>query len=153
MARSMSPAREKEFEELVAFLDFHYEVFTKPKLPPYSAERPSLRSEVERIAREFGRSKALEGMRQAANDVLEELSDLTSEGVKLLDKALSEAGVITLSEMRGRYSALYQRVLRRGKIKTETEYYLVNGLVVDQTSALKDEEHRVLQCMISVYEG
>jgi hypothetical protein len=87
------------------------------------------------------------------NDIIEDLSNLTAESVGLLDKALRDAGVETLSEMRRRYSALYQRVLRHGKIKTETEYYLVNGLVVDQASALTGEERDLLQGMISAYEG
>lgn len=153
MARPMSPEREKEFEDLLAFLDFHYEVFTKPKLPLDMAERLSVRGEAERIAREYGRSKALVGTRQAVNDVVEDLSNLTAEGVELLDRALYDTGLSTLSEMRRRYSTLYQKVLRRGRIKTETEYYLVNGLVVDQTSALSGDERNVLQGMISEYEG
>ncbi len=148
----MSPEREKEFEQLLAFLDLHFEVFVKPKLPAASVEKPTLRMEVERISREYGRSKALQGTRQAVNDVVEDLSGLNAEGVKLLDEALQSAGVLTLSEVRRRYSAAYQRILRRGKIRTETEYYLVNGLVVDQTSALTPEERQNLQGMISAYE-
>jgi hypothetical protein len=149
----MSPEREKEFEELLAFLDFHHAIFTKPKLPPGMPVGLSLRGEVERIAREYGRSKALEGTRQAVNDVIEELTDLTAEGVELLDQALRDGGLQTLSEMRRRYSALYRKVVRRGKINSETEYYLVNGLVVDQGSALTSQERIVLQGMVSAYEG
>ena len=63
------------------------------------------------------------------------------------------SGLQTLSEMRRRYSALYRKVLRRGKINTETEYYLVNGLVVDQSSTLTTEERTLLQDIVSAYEG
>ena len=149
----MSPEREKEFEELLAFLDFHDEIFTKPKLPADMPSRLSLRGEADCIAKEYGRSKALEGTRQAMNDVIEELNNLTAEGVELLDRTLLDGGLQTLSEMRRRYSALYRKVLRRGKINTETEYYLVNGLVVDQSSTLTTEERTLLQDIVSTYEG
>lgn len=153
MARPMSPEREKEFEELLAFLDFYFENLKRPTLPVSIRNLPTLRAEAERIAREHGRSKALVGTRQAVNDVAEELSDLAPESVELLDQALRGAGLLTLSEVRRRYSALYRRILKRGHIKTDTEYYLVNGVVVDQTSALEPEERDRLQAMISAYEG
>jgi hypothetical protein len=153
MGRPMSPEREKEFEELLAFLDFYFENIKRPTLPASIRNLPMLRAEAERIAREHGRSRASVGTRQAVNDVVEDLSHLTPESLELLDQALREAGVLTLSEVRRRYSALYQRILRRGKIKTDTEYYLVNGLVVDQTSALTSDERDRLQGMISAYEG
>lgn len=153
MRRSLPPERERELEELLAFLDFYVEVFVRPKLPAGSADLSTLRAEVDRISREYGRSKALQGTRQAVNDVVEDLIHLNAEDVKLLDEVLQSADVLTLSEVRRRYSASYQRILRRGKIKTETEYYLVNGLVVDQTSALTPAERQSLQGMISAYES
>lgn len=75
MRRSMAPDREREFEELLAFLDFHHERFRKQ--PSTSPLQLTLRAIVEGIANEYGRSKALQGTKQAVNDVLEELSQLT----------------------------------------------------------------------------
>jgi predicted transcriptional regulator len=151
MSLRTSPEREQELEELLAFLEFHQEhLRRKPSGPPPAF---TLRATVERIAGEHGRSKALEGTRQAVNDVLEELSDLTRESVKVVDEALVAAGLVTLSSLRRRYSASYKRLLKRGSIKTETEYYLVNGLVVDQTSGLSPEERESFQRMLEKYEG
>ena len=149
----MSPEREKELEQLLGFLSFYIEVIKKPGLPAHAQDRRSLREEVDRIAREYGRSKALEGARQAMNDVVEDLQGLNAEGVELLDGALRDAGLQTFSEVQRRYSSQYRKVVRRGKIKGETEYYLINGMLVDQTSSLSDEEREVLQSMVSAYEG
>jgi hypothetical protein len=149
----MSPEREVEYEQLLAFLDFYLEHVKKPAVPVDGQPRPSLRAEAERISREYGRSKALEGTRQAVNDVVEELSGLGAEGVKLLDEVLRGAGILTLSEIRRRYSAAYRKILQRGKINTETEYYLVNGLVVDLSSNLTEDERRSLEALVFSYES
>ena len=147
----MSAEREREFEELLGFLDFHSEHLRKN--PVAAPAGLTIRTVAERIAQEHGRSKALEGARQATNDALEELADLTREGVTVVDEALRAAGLVSLSELRRRYSSAFQRILRRGSIKTETEYYLVNGLVVDLTSSLTVPERERLQAMVSAYEG
>ena len=147
----MSPEREWELEQLLAFLEFYQEHLRKKPSGP-TPDR-TLRATVERIAGEYGRSKALEGTRQAVNDVLEELADLALESVKVVDEALVAAGLVTLSALRRRYAASYRRVLERGSIKTETEYYLVNGLVVDQASGVSADEREKLKAMVSAYEG
>lgn len=71
--------------------------------------------------------------------------------MKQVDKTLAAAGLVTLSELRRRYSSSYQRILKRRSIKTDTEYYLVNGLVVDLASSLSVEERERLQAMIDAY--
>jgi hypothetical protein len=147
----MSAEREQELEELLGFLEFHSEhLRRKPTAPPAGL---TLRTVVERIAQEHGRSKALEGVRQAVNDALEELAGISPETVRVVDEALGAAGLVSLSELRRRYSSTYQRILRRGSIKTETEYHLVNGLVIDLTSNLTPSERETLQAMVSAYEG
>lgn len=147
----MPAEREQEFEELLRFLEFHSEHLRRnPVAPPTGL---TLRTVVESIAKEHGRSKALEGTRQAVNDALEELADLTPDNVAVVDEALGAAGLVSLSELRRRYSSTYQRILRRGSIKTETEYYLVNGLVVDLASNLTAAERERLQVMVRAYEG
>jgi hypothetical protein len=147
----MSPEREQELQELLAFLEFHDEHLRRK--PSGTSPEFTLRAVVERIALEHGRSKALEGTRQAVNDVLEELSDLVPESVRILDEALVAAGLVTLSALRRRHSSSYKRVLKRGSIKTEAEYYLVNGLVVDQASGLSSDERARLQTMLDEHVG
>jgi hypothetical protein len=149
MARSMSPEREKEYAELLAFLDFH----TKHLLKNPPAGGFDLVAEAKRIADQYGKSKGLVGLRQAVNDVIEEFSDRTPDSVKLIDEALGAAGLRTLSELRREYGATYKKILRRGSIKTETEYYLVNGFVVDLASDVSPKERKLLQEMLEAYES
>lgn len=149
MARPMSPEREKEYEELLAFLDFH----SKHLVKRHPTGGFDLITEAKRIAEKYGMSKGLEGLRQAVNDVLEELSDLTPESVMLVNEALRGASLRTLSELRRKYDATYRNVLRRGSIKTEMEYYLVNEFVVNLTSDIPSEERKILQEMVEAYES
>jgi hypothetical protein len=149
MARPMSPEREKECAELLGFLDFHSKHLVKNS-PTGGFD---LVTEAKRIAEKYGKSKGLEGLRQAANDVIEELSDLTPDSVKLVDEALRGASLRTLSELRREYGATYRKILRRGSIKTETEYYLANGFVVDLTSDIPPEERKLFREMVEAYES
>lgn len=144
----MSPQREKEYAELLAFLDFHSKYLVKN--PPTGAF--DLLAEAKRIAEKYGKSKGLEGLRQAVNDVIEQLGDLTPDSVKLVDQALRGASLRTLSELRREYGAAYRKILRRGSIKTETEYYLINGFVVDLAADVPPQERKLLQKMVEAYE-
>lgn len=148
MGRKMSPEREREYEDLFAFLDFYQANLHKVRL----VQTTSFAAEAARIVETYGKSKALEGLRQAVNDVIEELRDLTQESVAIVDNALRASGVRTLSDVRKSYSASYKKILRRGLIKTETEYYLVNGIVVDMASGATDEERATLQSMLDAFE-
>jgi hypothetical protein len=149
MARPMSPEREKEYADLLAFLDFH----SKHLVKNHPTGGFDLITEAKRIAEKYGKSKGLEGLRQAVNDVIEELSDLTPDSVKLVDGALRGASLRTLSELRREYGATYRKILRRGSIKTETEYYLMNGFVIDLASEVPHEERKLLQEMVQTYES
>ena len=147
----MSDQREQEFEELLAFLEFHFEYLQRDRI--VLTPELNLRSVAERIAQEHGRSKALEGARQALNDALEDLAHLDPENLAIVDEALRVGGLITLSELRRRYSSTFRRIIKRGSIKTETEYHVVNGLVVDLASDLAPAEREQLQTMLERYEG
>lgn len=107
---------------------------------------------IEGIVQQFGTSKALAGLRQAANDTIGETSHWNSEARAVVDEACRAAGVVTLSEITRRYSASYMRIVKRGFIKSETEYYVVNGILLDQGSAISDDERRLLQRMTEAFE-
>ena len=144
----MSPEREREFDALLAYVGFFATHVLR--IGPDADIHPG--RTIERIAGTHGKSKALAGLRQAANDTVEEASNWSAEARTALDEALRNAGVITLSEVARRYAARYQRILKRGSIKNDTEYYLVNGTVADKGSGMPDEERGRLQGMIDDYE-
>lgn len=148
MTRPLSPDRECEFQELLAFVSFY--------MTHVSGVTPTPTLSIETVCagiiEQHGKSKALEGLRQAANDVIEELSGKRAAGVAALDEALHASGLITASEVRRRYASSYKRITKRGTIRNDTEYYLINGIVVDLASAISDEERATLQRLLDRYE-
>lgn len=151
MPRPMSPEREREREytELHGFLDF---VSTHAHgIDPADPVHPTNVGET--VVAKFGKSRALEGLRQAVNDTIEMLRNQSLAYVQALDAALRERQLITLSEVRRRYAASYKRVLKRGKIKTETEYYLIAGLLADGSSQLTEAERLQLESLATAYHG
>lgn len=148
MTRPLSPDREREFQELLAFVSF-YMTHVSGVTPPPTL---SIETVCAGIIEQHGKSKALEGLRQAANDVIEELSGKRAAGVAALDEALHASGLITASEVRRRYASSYKRITKRGTIRNDTEYYLINGIVVDLASAISDEERATLQRLLDRYE-
>lgn len=145
----MSPEREREFVELHAYLDFFSTHISG--IDPASPIHPT--NVGRRIVEEFGRSKALEGLKQAVNDTVEELHGQPLEYVQRLDAALRERSIITVSEVRRRYAASYKRLLKRGRIKTETEYYAVAGMLADLSFGANEEERGVLERLVAEYEN
>ena len=148
MARQMSQEREREYAELHAYLDFHSTHVMG--IDPANPIHPT--NVGKRIVEKFGRSKALDGLKQAVNDTVEDLSDQPLEYIQRLDAALRERGIITFSEIRRRYASSYKRILKRGKIKTDTEYYIVAGILADFSSIASDDERGILEKLASEYE-
>jgi len=147
MPRSLSAAREREFQELYAFVDFYSTQVMKPL-----ANSPKMADVCVNIIEQYGRSKALEGLRMATNDILEELSRIPSAQVESLDEAFLRAGLVSLSELRRRYSSSFKRIVKRGRIQDDTEYYLLKGVVVDQSNDIDATERALLQRLLDAYE-
>ena len=144
----MSQEREREYAELHAYLDFHSTHVMG--IDPANPIHPT--NVGKRIVEKFGRSKALDGLKQAVNDTVEDLSDQPLEYIQRLDAALRGRGIITFSEIRRRYASSYKRILKRGKIKTDTEYYIVAGILADFSSIASDDERGILEKLASEYE-
>ena len=149
MTRPLSPDREREFQELLAFVSF----YTTHVWGVTQSSTFSIETVCAGIIEQHGKSKALEGLRQAANDVMEELSDKPAAGVAALDEALRASGLITASEVRRRYASSYKRIVKRGTIRNDTDYYLINGIVVDLGNGISAEERATLQRLLDSYEA
>ena len=70
-------------------------------------------------------AKAREALSMAINDIIEMTNALAQERVAEADATLRQLDLPTLTEMRGRFSKLVQRAVRRGSIKDEVEYHAV----------------------------
>jgi len=148
MPRQMSPEREREYAELHAYLDFYSAHVSG--IDPANPIHPT--NVGKRIVAEYGRSKALDGLKQAVNDTVEDLSGQSLEYIQGLDAALREHGILTFSEVRRRYASSYKRIVKRGKIESETEYYIVAGVLADFSSLATAEERTLLGQLVAQYE-
>ncbi|NIA52836.1 hypothetical protein HAV22_04110 [Massilia sp. TW-1] len=144
----MTPGRESEYNELLGYVELF--ATTVWQIDPASAVHPA--NVIKGIVQQFGKSKALAGLRQAANDTVEETRNWNSEARTVVDEAFRAAGVVTLSEITRRYSASYKRIVKRGFIKNETEYHVVNTILVDHASAISDDERACLQTLTEAFE-
>jgi hypothetical protein len=144
----MTPEREHEYDKLLGYVSFFATAVWQ--IDPASSIHPA--NVINGIVEQFGKSKALVGLRQAANDTVEASGDWTSEARALVDEAFRAAGVVTVSEIARRYSASYKRIVERGLIKNETEYHVINAVLVDQGSALSDDERKRLQMLTEAFE-
>lgn len=148
MPRRISPEREREYAELNAYLDWYSTNVSG--IDPADPIHPT--NVGKRIVAEYGKSKALDGLKQAVNDTVEELVDQPPDYIETLDKSLREAGLLTFSEVRRRYASSYKRILKRGSIKNDTEYYLIAGVLADFTTSADDDERATLEQLVSAYE-
>jgi len=137
-----------EYRELKAFLGFYSERFFDMK-----RLAPELRPVAVLEAMESkAPAKAAEGLRMAINDCLEMSSHWGPERVTQLDAELKQNGLVTLSALRRRYSREYSRIAKRGRIKSEVEYYLVKGILDGEALNLPDKERESIDRMIIDYE-
>jgi len=143
----MSPEREREYKELGDYLGFFWThvMGADPNDPIHPSNVGN------QIAARFGRSKALDGLKQAVNDSVEMLCDSPPAQIEELDDALRKQGFLTFSEIRRRYSSSYKRILKHKRIKTETEYYLIAGVLADVSSNADKDERSELEQLIAEY--
>jgi hypothetical protein len=146
---SMQEEAELEYAKMKAFLAFYVERYflNLETLPPEKWPIASLEA-----LEKKGMNRALKGLRQAINDCVERSFHFDHAEVESLDSELQKRGVVTLSELRRRYSKSYAKIMKRGQIKNEIEYYLVRSVLYDPTEKAP-EERKLLEELISVYEG
>jgi hypothetical protein len=106
----MTPERENEYNELLAYVGLFATAVRR--IDPASETHPA--KVIEGIVQQFGKSKALVGLRQAANDTIEATSNWNSEARAIADEGFRAAGVVTVSEIARRYSSSYKRIIKRG---------------------------------------
>lgn len=144
----MSPEKEREYEILEAYLDAFATYIWK--IDPAEAYHPT--NAGKKIVEQYGKSKALEGLRQAVNDTVQELTGRSPAYLARVDEILSSCGVLTFSEIYRRHTTKYKKILKCSKLKTETEYYLAKGMLDDLDSIASPEERATLAKLIADYE-
>jgi hypothetical protein len=142
----MQEEAEFEYVNLKNFLLYYAERYLKiENLPP--ERRPIACLEA---LEKTNMKMAFSGLRQAIHDCVEMSFRFDHAEVERLDSQLRGRGLITLSELRRRYSKNYTRIIRRGRIKNEVEYYLIRNVIEDPT-AKTPEERELLEKLVSNY--
>ena len=74
-------------------------------------------------------SLARKGLAMAIGDTIEMFDRAGPEEVDAFDRELGAAGLPTLSEVRARFSRQINGIMKRGKIRSEIEYYALRNAV------------------------
>lgn len=148
MPKKMSAEKEKEFEELALFIEY----YSTNWLGIARGDETHPSNVLSNIVEKLGKSRALQGLKQAINDSIEDTLDLDPEKARELDEELASEDIGTLSVLRKRYWSRYKEIIQRKIIKNETEYYIVNGLLADVSSDLADTERQLLNKLVLEYE-
>lgn len=113
-----------DYQLLKIFFDRHFEWYT----PKYPTTPPGPPSQFLENIEKTSLANAKKGLQMAINDIVEETANWAPEKVAAADARFAAAGTFTLSEVRRRYSKKYLQILKRGVIRSETEYYLLKGI-------------------------
>lgn len=98
-------------------------------------------------------SQCFLGLKQAVGDSLEGVEDWPTQRIMEADESLRRAGAPTLSEMLVARAKSLRKVLRRGKIQNDTEYYLVSAAVSDVSAPRSTEETERFAALLAGYES
>lgn len=139
---------EEDYQALKVFLDKHFEWYARkyPTTPPVTPSQFLEKIEA------TSRANARKGLQMALNDIAEDTTDWTPEQVAAADAKFTTVGTFTMSEVRRRYSKKYLQILKRGTIRSETEYYLVKGIVDSGGIEPGAMEATQLQAMMNDFE-
>lgn len=97
-------------------------------------------------------SNARKGLEMAINDCVEKSGDWSAERVAAADAELQSQGLISLTEVRQSFSKKYLRVLKRGSIQSEQEFYLIKSIVDGGSLKVEPIEWAQLTTMLEQYE-
>jgi hypothetical protein len=100
-----------------------------------------------------GASKRRAGVRMAIQDMLATSRALTPAQVRDLDAKLTAAGLPTLTAVRERVWQTLNRVITRGRCRTEAEYYYVVERLADMgDESLGEDDRRTLGLIVREFE-
>ena len=152
MARLAAEERRREYEQLKAFFVYWETHLTPIRIFALSDPRHPINM-LAGLEKSYGPAKALAGLRQAIGDVLDSVADFPPAFLAESDAALRKANLLTLSALVRRQSRHFKAILRRGKIRNDTEFYLVSAILADTTSEVTGSESDLMGSMIGAFVG
>jgi L-fucose isomerase-like protein len=97
-------------------------------------------------------SRAASSLQMMINDCIEMSSGWPGARVSGVDADLLSNGIITLTELRRRYSRDYATIIKRGRINNEEEYYLLKGVLDGVAFNMTPFELEHLTNILNAYE-
>jgi hypothetical protein len=138
-----------DYELLKVFLDRHFEWY----VPKYPTTPPGSPSQFLENIEKSSPANARKGLQMAINDIVEMTADWRPEQVADANAKFVAAGTFALSEVRRRYSKKYLQILKRGAIRSETEYYLLKGVVDGGSIEPGATESQQIEAMLHEYDN
>lgn len=92
-------------------------------------------------------AEARRGLAMAIGDVVEFVGDWPAANVAKCDSELSQNGLPTLTQVQARFSKAVQRVVRRGRIRDDEEFYALRNAVEQ-----KGVDAEILWRLLRAYE-
>lgn len=152
MARPASPEKQREYDQLKCFLILWETHLTPNRV--FKLDHPySPINVLAGFERKFGVSRALIGLKQAVNDVLETCMDFSPQQIAAADASLAKGGAPTITQLWQGRSRQYRAILRRGHLRNDTEFYLASSILSDTASQVPSSERIALDNMVASYES
>ncbi len=99
------------------------------------------------------KSQAFMGLRQAIQDTLEDMKEMGAHKLQEIDALLKNEGAPSLSEVRSIIWNEIPKIMKRGRIKNDTEFYLIKERTINIASnEFTDQELQLLNRLLEEYE-
>jgi hypothetical protein len=99
------------------------------------------------------KSQAFSGLKQAIQDTLHDMYEVSIAELKEIDELLKKERLPPLSEVRNTLWNEIPKIMKRGKIKNDTEFYLIKEKAIDLGSKdFSERERESLNRLIEEYE-
>jgi len=148
MPKQPNPLRIAEYDRLRRFC-YDLLVYLKSKHPQFSSWGTPC--DFWRADHPF--SDSFSGLKQAVGDLLEMTRDMTFQDKQEADAYLTERGAPTLTQMRREIWQLIPKILKRGKVRNDEEYYLLKERAISLDDPdMDDETRKVADQLLFEYE-
>jgi len=96
---------------------------------------------------------ALTGMMQAANDAIGDLLECSLPRLREINRDMQAAALPSLSALVDDHTRRLDAILNCGKLRSESEYYLVNEVLTDTTRRLGAAERSRMEHLVGSFHG
>lgn len=100
-----------------------------------------------------GKKPSRKGWSLAMNDMLSPVAHFSAEQIRAVDRRLAAKRLPSLRELSGKLNRMRAGILKRGKIRSDAEYYVVKEIVCDTSSDVTEADREKFENLLGVYEA